>query len=483
MQTLAAVLLFLAVLSPIFARELYTQKDIYSTLDVQAILKSIKVDVVKSAKEETLDVKPWSIPLVHRDAVKGHGNNNLSYADRMLQRLKRDAARVGAINSKLELAVKGIKRSSLKPDSSSPSIMSESDFESPVVSGMDQGSGEYFSKIGVGSPQRDQLMVLDTGSDVSWIQCEPCSDCYQQADAIYNPALSSTFKYVGCQEKLCQELDVQGCSRSGNCYYQVSYGDGSYTLGNFATETVTLGGSVVPNVALGCGHDNEGLFVGAAGLLGLGGGSLSFPSQLTDDNGKIFSYCLVDRDSESSSTLQFGRAAVPNGAVVAPMLKNSRLDTFYYVSLSGISVAGKMLPISDSVFGIDAAGNGGVIVDSGTAVTRLQTAAYDSLRDAFRAGTKTLPSTDGVSLFDTCYDLSSKDSVDVPIVAFHFSGGGSMSLPAKNYLVPVDSVGTFCFAFAPTSSSLSIVGNIQQQGIRVSFDRVNSQVGFSANKC
>lgn len=483
MQTLAAVLLFLAVLSPIFARELYTQKDIYSTLDVQAILKSIKADVVKSAKEETLDVKPWSIPLVHRDAVKGHGNNNLSYADRMLQRLKRDAARVGAINSKLELAVKGIKRSSLKPDSSSPSIMSESDFESPVVSGMDQGSGEYFSKIGVGSPQRDQLMVLDTGSDVSWIQCEPCSDCYQQADAIYNPALSSTFKYVGCQEKLCQELDVQGCSRSGNCYYQVSYGDGSYTLGNFATETVTLGGSVVPNVALGCGHDNEGLFVGAAGLLGLGGGSLSFPSQLTDDNGKIFSYCLVDRDSESSSTLQFGRAAVPNGAVVAPMLKNSRLDTFYYVSLSGISVAGKMLPISDSVFGIDAAGNGGVIVDSGTAVTRLQTAAYDSLRDAFRAGTKTLPSTDGISLFDTCYDLSSKDSVDVPIVAFHFSGGGSMSLPAKNYLVPVDSVGTFCFAFAPTSSSLSIVGNIQQQGIRVSFDRVNSQVGFSANKC
>lgn len=485
MQTLAAVLLFLAVSSPIFARELLTQKDIYSTLDVQASLRVIKGEVVETAKEETLDVNPWSIPLVHRDAVKGNGNTNknLSYAERMQQRLKRDAARVATINSRLELAVKGIKRSSLKPDSSSPSIMSQSDFESPVVSGMDQGSGEYFSRIGVGSPRRDQLMVLDTGSDVSWIQCEPCSDCYEQADAIYNPALSSTFKYVGCQANLCQQLDVSGCNRNGSCLYQVSYGDGSYTIGNFATETVTLGGSAVPNVAIGCGHDNEGLFVGAAGLLGLGGGSLSFPSQLTDDNGKIFSYCLVDRDTESSSTLQFGRAAVPNGAVVAPMLKNSRLDTFYYVSLSGISVSGKMLPISDSVFGIDASGNGGVIVDSGTAVTRLQTAAYDSLRDAFRAGTKNLPSADGVSLFDTCYDLSSKDSVDVPTVGFHFSGGGSMSLPAKNYLVPVDSTGTFCFAFAPTSSSLSIVGNIQQQGIRVSFNRVNSQVGFSVNKC
>lgn len=484
METLGAVLLFLAVLSPVFGRELVAQKDIYSTLDVQAALRVARGEAVETAKGKTLEVKTWSIPLVHRDAMKGSSNGKeLSYKERMQQRLKRDAARVAAINSRLELAVNGIKRSSLRPDSSSASTMSESDFQSPVVSGMDQGSGEYFSRIGVGSPQRDQLMVLDTGSDVSWIQCNPCSDCYQQADPIYTPASSSTFKLVGCQASLCQELDVSGCSRNGSCMYQVSYGDGSYTLGNFATETLTLGGTTVPNMAIGCGHDNEGLFVGASGLLGLGGGSLSFPSQLTDESGKIFSYCLVDRDSESSSTLQFGRAAVPNGAVVAPMLKNSRLDTFYYVSFSGISVGGKMLSISDSVFGIDASGNGGVIVDSGTAVTRLQTAAYDSLRDAFRAGTKNLPSTDGVSLFDTCYDLSSKDSVDVPTVGFHFPGGGSMSLPAKNYLVPVDSMGTFCFAFAPTSSSLSIVGNIQQQGTRVSFDRVNNQVGFAVNKC
>lgn len=484
MQTLTAVFLCLGVLSPIFARELLTKKDIYSKLDVQAALKVARGEVVQPAKEETLEMKPWSIPLVHRDAMKGYSddNNELSYAERMQKRLKRDAARVGAMNKKLELAVNGVKRSSLRPDSSSSFTTSESDIESPVVSGMDQGSGEYFSRIGVGAPKRDQLMVLDTGSDVSWIQCEPCSDCYQQSDPIYQPSQSSTYQLVSCQDNLCQKLDVSGCSRNESCLYQVSYGDGSYTIGNFATETMSLGGATVPKVAIGCGHDNEGLFVGAAGLLGLGGGSLSFPSQLTDD-GKIFSYCLVDRDSESSSTLQFGRAAVPNGAVVAPMLKNSRLDTFYYVSLSGISVGGKMLPISDSVFGIDASGNGGIIVDSGTAVTRLQSAAYDSLRDAFRAGTKDLTSTDGVSLFDTCYDLSSKDSVDVPTVVFHFSGGGSMPLPAKNYLVPVDSMGTFCFAFAPTSSSLSIVGNIQQQGIRVSFDRVNSQVGFAANKC
>lgn len=184
MQTLAVVLLFLAALSPVFARELSTQKEIYSTLDVQATLRVARGEVVQPAKEETLEIKPWSIPLVHRDAMKGNSNKNneLSYAERMQQRLKRDAARVAAINSRLELAVNGIKRSSLKPDSSSSFTMAESDFQSPVVSGMDQGSGEYFSRIGVGAPRRDQLMVLDTGSDVTWIQCEPCSDCYQQSD-------------------------------------------------------------------------------------------------------------------------------------------------------------------------------------------------------------------------------------------------------------------------------------------------------------
>jgi hypothetical protein len=83
--------------------------------------------------------------------------------------------------------------------------------------------------------------------------------------------------------------------RSGQCLYQVNYGDGSYTFGDFATESVSFGNSgSVKNVALGCGHDNEGLFVGAAGLLGLGGGPLSLTNQLKATS---FSYCLVNSDS------------------------------------------------------------------------------------------------------------------------------------------------------------------------------------------
>uniref|UniRef100_J3KWA0 Xylanase inhibitor C-terminal domain-containing protein n=1 Tax=Oryza brachyantha TaxID=4533 RepID=J3KWA0_ORYBR len=109
--------------------------------------------------------------------------------------------------------------------------------------------------------------------------------------------------------------------------------------------------------------------------------------------------------------------------------------------------------------------------------------AYAALRDAFARGTQSLARTSGVSLFDTCYDLSDRTSVEVPAGARRFEGGGELRLPAKNYLIPVDGAGTYCLAFAATNAAVSIIGNVQQQGTRVSFDTAKATVGFTSNKC
>ena len=103
-------------------------------------------------------------------------------------------------------------------------------------------------------------------------------------------------------------------------------------------------------------------------------------------------------------------------------------------------------------------------------------------RDAFRVGASHLKRASEFSLFDTCYDLSGLSEVKVPTVVLHFRGA-DVSLPASNYLIPVDNDGTFCFAFAGTMSGLSIVGNIQQQGFRVVFDLAGSRVGFAPRGC
>ncbi|XP_074316567.1 protein ASPARTIC PROTEASE IN GUARD CELL 1-like [Silene latifolia] len=425
---------------------------------------------------------PHQVPLtftIHsRASLHAPATTHKDYKSLTESRLSRDTSHVNSLTSKAELATRGLTHASLTDPVDAE--LAQSDLTSPVTSGTSQGSGEYFSRVGIGSPARQYYMVIDTGSDVTWLQCNPCSDCYQQTDPVFSPSSSATYSPLTCYSQQCTSLEVSAC-RNSACLYQVSYGDGSYTVGNFVTETVSFGPSgSVPRVAIGCGHDNEGLFVGAAGLLGLGGGPLSLTSQLKATS---FSYCLVDRDSSKTSTLEFN-APIPTGQVTtAPMLKNNRLNTFYYVGLTGFSVGGQELTIPPSLFSMDDSGSGGVIVDSGTAITRLPTQAYSSLRDAFTRLTQHLKSTTGVALFDTCYDFSSMSSVKVPTVAMHFAGGQSLNLPAKNYLIPVDSSGTFCFAFAETASSMSIIGNVQQQGTRVHFDLGRSLVAFSQNNC
>ncbi|XP_057731660.1 aspartyl protease family protein 2-like [Arachis stenosperma] len=419
-----------------------------------------------------------SVSLHHIDAL----SSNKTPHELFTQRLQRDAARVKIVTSFVSKA----------PFSSSPKNQTGfgsqpgSSFSSSVISGLAQGSGEYFTRLGVGTPPRYLYMVLDTGSDVVWLQCAPCKKCYSESDPVFDPKGSRTFAPVPCGSPLCRQLDSPGCdARKKVCEYQVSYGDGSFTVGDFATETLTFRRRAsVPRVALGCGHDNEGLFVGAAGLLGLGRGMLSFPTQAGIRFNNKFSYCLVDRAASSKpSSMVFGDLAVSRAARFTPLLKNPKLDTFYYVELLGISVGGVLVRgISASLFRLDRTGNGGVIIDSGTSVTRLTRPAYEALRDAFRVGAARLKRAPEYSLFDTCFDLSGMTQVKVPTVVLHFRGA-DVSLPAGNYLIPVDDKGTYCFAFAGTMSGLSIIGNIQQQGFRVVFDLAGSRVGFTPRGC
>ncbi|EYU40714.1 hypothetical protein ABFS82_14G134400 [Erythranthe guttata] len=382
-------------------------------------------------------------------------------------RLRRDAVRVRALSTLANV-------SGGRPG----------DFSSSIVSGLAQGSGEYFTRIGIGTPPKYVYMVLDTGSDVVWVQCSPCRKCYSQSDPVFDPKSSTSFLGLTCDSPVCRRLDSPGCNNRDKCLYQVSYGDGSFTVGEFSTETLTFRKTKVDNVAFGCGHDNEGLFVGAAGLLGLGRGKLSFPTQAGSRFGRKFSYCLVDRSASSKpSSMVFGESAVSRNAVFTPLLTNPKLDTFFYVGLNGVSVGGTRVPgVAASLFKLDPTGNGGVIVDSGTSVTRLTRPAYVALRDAFRIGASNLKRSSDFSLFDTCFDLSGKTEVKVPTVVLHFEGA-DVSLPASNYLIPVDSEGKFCFAFAGTMSGLSIIGNIQQQGFRVVFDLAGNRVGFAPRGC
>eukprot|EP00249_Psilotum_nudum_P027094 c34397_g1_i1 orf=332-1849(-) len=426
--------------------------------------------------------------VIHRDsAISPFRKPGLTRQQLFEERLVRDNLRVEALTRRSQISSDGIKNDNLKawkPVASLDQTSAQLDFNGPIVSGLSQGSGEYFTRLGVGTPSQDIYMVLDTGSDISWIQCAPCTDCYNQTDQIFNPNRSSSFHTMPCTSPLCAKLDSHECDSSTNhCLYRVNYADDSFTTGDFSLETLSFNGTSLNSVAFGCGHDNKGLFAGAGGLLGLGGGSLSFPSQVGDQFNQKFSYCLVDRHTAGSSDIIFGNSAVPPGTIFMTMLKNPKLDTYYYVSLTGISVGGSRVSIPSSAFQLDGSGNGGVIVDSGTAVTRLVQTAYGPLRSAFRAAVPSLPFVGSFALFDTCYDLSNMKNVNVPTLVLHFDSAADVPLPSSNYFISVNTERTFCLALASTAGSFSIIGNIQQQGFRVVFDEQASRVGFAPNQC
>ncbi|KAL3698503.1 hypothetical protein R1sor_012579 [Riccia sorocarpa] len=421
-------------------------------------------------------------------------------SDLMRDTILRDKQRLAMFADQIEMASRGLSLRDLSIPQDDPKSMDMQleatnsgtpDLVSPVISGLALGSGEYFTRLDVGTPEVPTYLVVDTGSDILWMQCDPCANCYSQRDTIFNPKNSSSYNELSCSAAWCQALDVSGC-KENKCVYQVSYGDGSFTVGHFSMETFTMQTAnkddkvKVNNVPFGCGHDNEGLFVGAAGILGLGKGSLALPNRLDAKYAKRFSYCLVNKDSgmENPSSLVFGDAAIPpsdSKVKYTPQLFNERIPSFYYVGLSGISVGGNLLDIPAGTFELRAnTGKGGVIVDSGTAITWFNAAGYQVLRDAFREGTTHLPgSSSPFELFDTCYDLSNYTSVDVPTLTMHFDGGAELDLPAKNYVIPVDEIGRYCLAFASSSSNFSIIGNVQQQNFRVVYDNVENRIGMN----
>lgn len=123
-------------------------------------------------------------------------------------------------------------------------------------------------------------------------------------------------------------------------------------------------------------------FLGDEGILGLGQGNDSFPSQLGSRFGKKFSTCFVDwgADRSVTSSMYFGEAAVPEGKVMyTPILPNPVYPSFYFIRVVGISVGDTLLEIDQAVFEMDSYGNGGTIIDSGTTATFLQSQAYDKV--------------------------------------------------------------------------------------------------------
>ncbi|CAN1245813.1 Aspartic proteinase CDR1 [Linum grandiflorum] len=346
--------------------------------------------------------------------------------------------------------------------------------------------GEYLMNISLGSPPFPVLAIADTGSDIIWTQCKPCIDCYKQNDPVFDPRFSSTYRPVPCASKKCTSLTDE--SHGDICQYQATYGDGSHTKGDIATETLALGTAAelsyvaFPNMIFGCGHDNTGIFSPkGAGIIGLGEGPASLISQLGPSVGGKFSYCMVPYDAtpETTSTMHFGQKAVVSGGevVTTPLLSSELGSTFYSLLLESVSVGSTTIPFGNSNSETSSTGN--IIIDSGTTLTIVPTDFLSNFATAIEAqvtgGNKTR---DPQGLLSLCYLID--DKLKIPPVAAYFKGGG-VELTPVNLFVPMSKTVT-CLAFYG-SDEVSIYGNLAQQDFLVGYDLQKRTVSFKPTDC
>lgn len=326
--------------------------------------------------------------------------------------------------------------------------------------------------------------MFDTGSDLTWTQCKPClTYCYkQQVDPIFDPAASTSYTNVSCTSSLCSSLytatyKTPGCSGS-TCLYAVQYGDSSFSTGFFAKDTVTLTSTAVfTNFSFGCGQNNQGLYGGAAGILGLARHPISFPSQTASKYKQLFSYCLPSSASYTGHLTFGGAGAASTTIKYTPF--SSKITSVYGIDVIGISVSGVKLAINESVFS-----SGAGIIDSGTVITRLPPTAYSALKTEFRRQMAQYKAARSLSFLDTCYDLSAYATVNIPKVTISFSGGIDVLISAQGTLY-VTSPSQVCLAFTATTADTDVLifGNTQQKTLDVVYDVPRSRLGFASGGC
>ncbi|EXB50257.1 Aspartic proteinase nepenthesin-2 [Morus notabilis] len=253
----------------------------------------------------------------------------------------------------------------------------------------------------LGVPPSTQFVLMDTGSNVLWVQCEPC---------VLKP-------HSNCV--------------NDQCIYSISYGDGAGTTKGVASvETFRFplkDNTIQPldGIVFGCSNDNVNIGYDDTAISGIIGLSLSRESLVTQLPDYILSLpCVPLAEGEAagpSSFLTFGSAIFPLGAIFKqlPLLSLLYISNiyYYYLNLLDISVGRDRIGFPSDTFKLNQDGTGGILIDSGSVSSYLNSddlrngrnpykevigafqKFYDSLNLQRKFNAPTVPQ------FELCYDM------------------------------------------------------------------------------
>ncbi|KAF7103912.1 hypothetical protein CFC21_104843 [Triticum aestivum] len=362
----------------------------------------------------------------------------------------------------------------------------------------------YLMPIKIGTPAIWNLVAIDTGSTLSFVQCLPCTvNCHKQdvgAGQLFDPSKSSTIGRVGCSNVVCRAIQeslpvpTKACmEREDSCLYSMSYGrESSYSVGKIVTDRLTLGPNdeaVIAGFVFGCslGTNYNKL---EAGIMGFGAEAFSFFMQVSHFVGyEAFSYCFSS-DRQKQGYLSIGNYSRTSSSYSTPMFVATPRPVFsklprsmYSLQLNSLSVNGITLH-SDPYE---------MTVDSGTEMTLLLSDTFDELDNAVTQAveplgymrTRSTIWSDNHICFEDKDFTPFKNWSALPVVELLFGSGAKLRVPPQSAFYNDGGHG-LCMYFVRDAffvKGMQILGNTVTQSIGITFDIQSEQFVFREGEC
>uniref|UniRef100_A0A5B7BSH7 Aspartic proteinase Asp1 n=1 Tax=Davidia involucrata TaxID=16924 RepID=A0A5B7BSH7_DAVIN len=351
-------------------------------------------------------------------------------------------------------------------------------------------NGFYYVQINIGQPPQPYFLDPDTGSDLTWLQCDaPCIHCTKGPHPLYQP----NNNLVICKDPLCAALhssDEYNCDHPEQCDYEVEYADGGSSIGVLVKDAILLnltnGERRSPRLAFGCGYDQV---PGASshpldGVLGLGKGKSSIVSQLYSQRlmRNVVGHCLSAR---GGGFLFFGDDLYDSSRVIwTPM---SRDYSYYSPGFAELLFGGKSTGYKKLL----------VVFDSGSSYSYLNSQAYQALVSLVTKELTGKPLKEALDdrTLQFCWKGKKpfKNIRDVrryfKPLALSFENGlkskSHFEIPPEGYLI-ISSKGNVCLGILNGTEigiNFNMIGDISMQDKMVIYDNEKQVIGWTPANC
>ncbi|KAL1214579.1 Aspartic proteinase Asp1 [Cardamine amara subsp. amara] len=363
------------------------------------------------------------------------------------------------------------------------------------VSGNVYPLGYYYVLLNIGNPPKLFDLDIDTGSDLTWVQCDaPCKGCTKPRASQYKPNRN----ILPCSHLLCSGLDLtqeRPCDDpQDQCDYEIGYSDQASSLGALVTDEFPLrlanGSTMTPHLTFGCGYDQQSPGPHppppTAGILGLGRGKVSISTQLNSlgITKNVIVHCLSHNDK---GFLSIGDELVPSSGVTWTSLASNLPSKNYMAGPAELLFNYK----TTGVKGIN------VIFDSGSSYTYFNDKAYKAILDLIRKDLngKSLTDAKEDKSLPVCWKdkkpLKSLDEVkkNFKTITLRFgnqNNGQPFQVPPESYLI-ITEKGNVCLGILNGTevglNDHNIIGDIFFQGVMVIYDNEKQRIGWISSDC